>query len=919
MINVELKPLLQRFNAYCKKSLETAAGLCVSRTNYEVTIEHVLLAMIDDTERDFQTILRHYGVEPGAVKRSLTRDVEGLKTGNAGRPVFSPLLVEWFSNAWLLSSVEQGLGQIRSGALIASLMADRGRLGNGTYLDDMAAGNADELRTKLQDIVAGSREEAGGLGVSAASSAGGAAGEGGEAGASEDSALGRFCINFTKEARAGKIDPVFARDHEMRQMVDILGRRRKNNPIAVGEPGVGKTAIIEGLALKITEGDVPDFLKGVELYSLDLGLLQAGAGVKGEFENRLKGVIEEVKSSPKPIIMFIDEAHTLIGAGGAAGGGDAANLLKPALARGELRTIAATTWSEYKKYFEKDPALARRFQLVKLDEPSPEDAITIIRGIRGIYEKSHGVYIRDDAVDAAARLSARYISGRQLPDKAVDVLDTASSRVKLSISSKPNSVDDIERRIATLQRELDAINRDVASDHRDGDERVPDLEEKIAGLNAELATLTERWQQEKVLVDRIIALRQKINAANDDAGGDPEDSKELTSEGQEEGEGQEQGEAAEGASDAPADTEKLWEELGAARAELTALQAGNPLVYYEVTADAVAQAISEWTGIPLGSMVRDEAAQILSFSEKMKERIKGQDHAIHALDEGIRAAKAGLNNPDQPMGVFLFVGSSGVGKTETATAVADQLFGGERFMVSINMSEFQEKHTVSRLVGSPPGYVGYGEGGVLTEAVRQRPYSVVLLDEVEKADLEVMNLFYQVFDKGTLSDGEGREINFKNTIVFLTSNLATDTITELGLRDPKPSIEELTEAIRPQLSRHFKPALLARMQIVPFYPLAGEVMQGIARLKLDKVGKRMAASQKMAFNYTDAVVEQIAARCTEVETGARNVDHIINRTLLPQISTEILTRLGAEEELTGLTIDIGADGDFTYTFDVAAG
>lgn len=916
MINVELKPLLQRFNAYCKKSLETAAGLCVSRTNYEVSIEHVLLAMIDDTERDFQTILRHYGVEPGAVKRALTRDVESLKTGNAGRPVFSPLLMEWFSNAWLMSSVEHGLGQIRSGALIASLMSDRGRLGNGTYLDAMDAVNAEELRRSLQDIVSGSREEAGGLGVSAAP-ASGAAGEGGDAGPSDESALGRFCINFTKEARAGKIDPVFARDHEMRQMIDILGRRRKNNPIAVGEPGVGKTAIIEGLALKITEGDVPDFLKGVELFSLDLGLLQAGAGVKGEFENRLKGVIEEVKSSPKPIIMFIDEAHTLIGAGGAAGGGDAANLLKPALARGELRTIAATTWSEYKKYFEKDPALARRFQLVKLDEPSPEDAITIIRGIRGIYEKAHGVYIRDDAVDAAARLSARYISGRQLPDKAVDVLDTASSRVKLSISSKPNGVDDIERRIATLQRELDAINRDVASDNRAADERVPELEEKIVGLNGELATLTERWQKEKALVDRIIDLRQKINAANDDAGGDPEDAKELTADDNVEAAPEAADGTDAGAPAVAADTTALWDDLSAARAELTALQAGSPLVYYEVTADAVAQAISEWTGIPLGSMVRDEAAQILTFSEKMKERIKGQDHAIHALDEGIRAAKAGLNNPDQPMGVFLFVGSSGVGKTETATAVADQLFGGERFMVSINMSEFQEKHTVSRLVGSPPGYVGYGEGGVLTEAVRQRPYSVVLLDEVEKADLEVMNLFYQVFDKGTLSDGEGREINFKNTIVFLTSNLATDTITELGLRDPKPSIEELTEAIRPELNRHFKPALLARMQVVPFYPLAGEVMQGIARLKLDRVGKRMASSQKMSFTYTDAVVEQIAARCTEVETGARNVDHIINRTLLPQISTEILTKLGEEKTLTGLTLDIGPDGDFTYRFDVA--
>ena len=897
MIDIDVKHLLARFNPYCKKSLETAAGLCVSRTNYEVTIEHMLLAMVDDTERDFQAILRHYGVEPAHVKRALMRDVEGFKTGNAGRPVFSPVLMEWFSNAWLLSSVEHGLGQIRSGALISTLLSDRVRYTSGSWIDTMDAIEPANLRRELQNVVGESREEAGGLGVSAGGRPSTGEGEAAD-GPSDDSALGRFCINFTQQARDGKIDPVFARDSELRQMVDILGRRRKNNPIAVGEPGVGKTAIIEGLALKIIEGDVPDLLKGVELLSLDLGLLQAGAGVKGEFENRLRGVIEEVKASPKPIVLFIDEAHTLIGAGGPAGGGDAANLLKPALARGELRTIAATTWTEYKKYFEKDPALARRFQLVKLDEPSPDDAITIIRGIRGIYEKSHGVYIRDDAVEAAAKLSARYVSGRQLPDKAVDVLDTACSRVKLSISSKPTSVDDAERRIATLQRELDAVNRDLAADNSGPDERVAELEAKIAEIQAELADFNDRWHKEKALVDQILDLRHRINAAEGTAG-EPE-------------EGEEEAEAPE-----EVDTDALWAELAKAREELAVVQDGSPLVFYEVTADAVAQAIAEWTGIPLGSMVKDEASQILEFAEKMKERIKGQDHAITALDEGMRAAKAGLNNPDQPMGVFLFVGPSGVGKTETATAVADLLFGGERFMTSIAMSEFQEKHTVSRLVGSPPGYVGYGEGGVLTEAVRQRPYSVVLLDEVEKADLEVMNLFYQVFDKGTLSDGEGREINFKNTIVFLTSNLATDTITELGMREPKPTVAELTEAIRPELSRHFKPALLARMQIVPFYPLFGEVMGGIVRIKLNRVGKRLAESQKMTFSYTDDVVSQIAARCTEVETGARNIDHIINRTLLPEISTEILTRLGEEQDLTGLEVGIGEDGAFTYTFTTA--
>lgn len=901
MISVDLKPLLGRLNPYTKKALEAAAGLCVSRTNYEVTIEHVLLTMVDDTERDFQLILRHAGVEPAHLKRELTREVEARKTGNTGRPVFSPLLIEWISSAWLLGSVELGLGQIRSGLLIVTLLADRSRFGGGRYMDLLEQVSVEELRRKLLDIVAGSKEESAALGLQTAKPA--ADGKpGAAAGISEDSAIGRFCINVTEQARSGKIDPVFARDREMRLIVDILGRRRKNNPIAVGEPGVGKSAIVEGLALKIVEGDVPEFMQNVELLSLDLGLLQAGAGVKGEFENRLRGVIDEVKASPKPIVLFIDEAHTLIGAGGAAGGSDAANLLKPALARGELRTIAATTWSEYKKYFEKDPALTRRFQLVKLDEPSPDDAVTIMRGIRGIYEQAHGVYIRDDAVSAAAHLSARYISGRQLPDKSVDVLDTASARVKLSQSAKPAVVDDAERRIATLKRELGAIERDLASDNRTHDDRITELNDQIAKIEDDLVGMNERWQKERGLVDRVLALRAALLGTAKPAEEKPA------------AEGSEDAAPAEAAAELPTDPDEIRRQIDATRAELAALQGYDPLVHYEVTADAVAQVIADWTGVPLGSMVRDEAKNALGFAEAMKQRIKGQDDAIAVIDQGVRAAKAGLNNPGAPMGVFLFVGSSGVGKTETATAVADQMFGGERFMVSINMSEFQEKHTLSRLVGSPPGYVGYGEGGVLTEAVRQRPYSVVLLDEVEKADLEVMNLFYQVFDKGTLSDGEGREIDFKNTIVFLTSNLATDIITELGMRDPKPSVEELTEAIRPALSRHFKPALLARMQIVPFFPLRADALSGIVRLKLNKVGNRLRASQKMRFEYTDAVVDQITQRCTEVETGARNIDHIINRTLLPEISTEILQRLGDEQTASALTVDIAADGSFAYSF-----
>ena len=927
MVQLDLKQLLSRLNAYSKRALEAAAGLCVARTNYEVTIDHVLLVTVEDTQRDVQLILRHYGIEPAHLKRALQHSVEQMKTGNQGRPVFSPMLIEWFTDAWLISSVEQGFGEVRSGALLAALVTKPERYATASWFDELREINADALKRELRDIVGQSSETAGGLATAPA--AGGATGEGAAKSATgdPDSALGRFCINMTEQARAGKIDPIFCRDQEIQQMIDILGRRRKNNPICVGEPGVGKSAVVEGLALKIAEGDVPDFLKDVDLLSLDMGMLQAGAGVKGEFENRLKGVIDEVKSSPKPIVMFIDEIHTLVGAGGSAGGSDAANLLKPALARGELRTVGATTWTEYKKYFEKDPALARRFQLVKLDEPSPAQAVTIIRGLRGAYEKSHGVYVRDDAVEAAANLSARYITGRQLPDKAVDVLDTACARVKLSLSSKPSAIDFKEKRLAELQRAKDAVMRDAQNNLEPDAGKLLEIEAEMASLEAEIAALEEQWTRERELVQEIVALRESLGlTVHQPSPGTPE-AKVKAAEAEAEGASNE--EVAESAGEAPAgepeeglseaDTEKMRAELKAKVRALAEVQDKDPIISYEVTPDAVGQVISDWTGVPLGRMVRDEAASILTMADNLRGRVIGQDQAIEAIDDGIRAAKAGVNNPDQPMGVFLFVGPSGVGKTELATAVADQLFGGERFLISINMSEFQEKHTVSKLVGSPPGYVGYGEGGVLTEAVRQRPYSVVLLDEVEKADLEVMNLFYQVFDKGVLSDGEGRQIDFKNTIVILTSNLATDPLTEMGVQDPRPEVSELVESIRPILSHHFKPALLARMQIVPFYPLIGAPLEKIVRLKMNKVGKRLSQSHKMAFTYTDEVVSVIAARCTEVETGARNIDHIINRTLLPEMSTEILKNLSDESDFEELVVDMGSNGNFTYEFKAGDG
>lgn len=896
MLSLDLKSLLDRLGPYPKRSLETAAGLAVGRGNYEVTVEHFLLTMVDDADRDLPLALRHFEADVPALKRRLQRAVEDMKSGNSGRPVFSPTLIEVITDAWLLGSVELGQSAVRSGTVLLAILANSNRFGLADWWDLLRQVPAAELKARFHDLVAKSAET-----QVAAAAPGTASGrkDGVPSSRSPDSVLGRFATDFTAIARAGKIDPVFCRDREIQQMIDILGRRRKNNPICVGEPGVGKTAVVEGLALKIAQGDVPDFLKQVELIGIDLGMLQAGAGVKGEFENRLKGIVEEVKASPTPIILFIDEAHMLVGAGGPAGGGDAANLLKPALARGELRTIAATTWSEYKKYFEKDAALERRFQVVKLDEPSPVDAATILRGLRPIYEKSHNVYVRDDAVMAAAQLAARYISGRQLPDKAVDVLDTACARVKLSLSSRPQALEANEKRIAMLERELAALHRDRSTLGTQEDPRCAEIDAEISTLRTDIAAMDARWQAERALVDRILTLRQELNALSEGIPEQPADAHAPADAGQ-----------AVAVSGEPELRAQLTQIIG----ELRACQGRAGLLHYEVTPETIGQVIADWTGIPMGNMVRDEAASVLALAENLSKRIKGQGQAVGAIDEGMRAAKAGLNSPTQPMGVFLFVGPSGVGKTELATAVADLLFGGERFLVSINMSEFQERHTVSKLVGSPPGYVGYGEGGILTEAVRQRPYSVVLLDEVEKADPEVLNLFYQVFDKGVLSDGEGRVIDFKNTIVILTSNLATDILTEMGVQAERPSMEDLVTAIRPTLSRHFKPALLARMQIVPFYPLLGDTLGEIVRLKLGRVGKRLRESQKMSFSYTDAVVRQIAERCTEVETGARNIDHIVSKTLLPEIATEILARMSEEKQADAILVDVTADGRFTYQF-----
>ncbi|EGR2180768.1 type VI secretion system ATPase TssH [Vibrio parahaemolyticus] len=889
MININLSSLIQRLHPIAKVALEDAAALAVSEKANEVQIEHYLLSLLERPNSDFDVLLSHFDCSENLLRQSVRSTLDTNAKGNGSKPVFSALLIEWLQESWLVSSLDLSETQIRSGALLLTLVSNPLRYGQHGYASILEAVNPDSLKRNFAELTSHSIE------AQVATSEKTQAREDG-------SALSKFTTDFTGKARKGEIDPVFCRDQEIRQIVDILARRRKNNPIAVGEPGVGKTAVVEGLALKIVQGDVPDNLKGVELYGLDMGLLQAGASVKGEFEKRLNAVLDEVKNSPTPIILFIDEAHTLVGGGNQAGGSDAANLLKPALARGEVKTIAATTWSEYKKYFEKDPALARRFQLVKLDEPSPEQAALIIRGLRPAYEKSHNVYVRDDAITAAAALSARYISGRQLPDKAIDVLDTACARVNISLNAIPASVETLQQELAAQQRELEALERDALQ--QTGDKHslanIPDLKLAMETTKEELAEQEVQWHKEKEQIQEMIALRSRLHElvfgkVNEEELVVDEDSEQDVSPYTE------------------MDEEAVRIAISACQEQLDAIRNGNPLVHFEVGPDEVSHVISDWTGIPMGKMLQDEAETTLKLKESLTQSIKGQEYAIDALSEGIQTAKAGLGNPDAPTGVFLLVGPSGVGKTETARAIADQMFGGERFMTTINMSEFQEKHTVSRLIGSPPGYVGYGEGGMLTEAVRQRPYSVVLLDEVEKADPEVLNLFYQVFDKGTLNDGEGRTIDFKNTLIIMTSNLATHEIESLVHQSKDIDANIIAEAIRPTLNQHFKPALLARMSVLPFVPLSDEAMTEIIHHKLNKVSQRLQSHHKLSLSYEESLVDFVLGNCRLAETGARNIDTVINRQLLPQLSTQLLVH-DKDDSHTQITVSVDEQGTLTYAF-----
>ena len=886
-MSVNLRALIGKLNAACRGAVEGAAGLCLSRTHYDIEIEHFLVKALDATDGDLAQILKHYGVNRSRLADDLARGLDRLKTGNARTPSLSPSLVKVLTEAWTIGSLEFGAPQVRTGYCLLALLTNEelARLAKdiSRELEKIAP---EVLHKEFVTITAPSPEAAAEVGMQPGGRAADASGAPKAAG--KTASLDQFTVDLTARARAGKIDPVLGRDFEVRQVVDILTRRRQNNPILVGEAGVGKTAVVEGFARRVVEGDVPEPLKNVAIRTLDLALLQAGAGIKGEFENRLKALIEEVKGSPTPIILFIDEAHTMIGAGGAAGQNDAANLLKPALARGELRTIAATTWAEYKKFFEKDPALSRRFQLVKVEEPGEEQCLQMLRGVVPALESHHNVRITDDGLDAAVRLSHRYLADRQLPDKAVSVLDTACARLALGQQATPGPVEDARRRLDDLAVQARVLERETALgvDHQ---ERLTAIAAARVDVEAELARLTARWEQERGLVERIREIRGQIEAAHGSAAS--VDTK-----------------PADGAT-----LEGLRAQLAELNGELERMQGDKPLMRVAVDASIVGEVISGWTGIPVGKMLRDQLSMMLELERHVGARLIGQDHAIAAISRRVRTSAAKIEDPNKPKGVFMLVGPSGVGKTETALVLSDLLFGGEQNMVTINMSEFQEAHTVSTLKGSPPGYVGYGEGGVLTEAVRRRPYSVVLLDEVEKAHPDVLELFFQVFDKGRMEDGEGRQIDFKNTIILLTTNAGTETIMTLTA-DPEtmPSQEALAKALKPELDKTFKPAFLGRMVVIPYYPVRDENLKQIVRLKLGKIQRRLRETQRVALVYGEELVNAVAARCTEVESGARNVDNILTNTMLPEVSILLLEAIAGGTRPGAVRVSVNENGDFAY-------
>jgi type VI secretion system protein VasG len=909
MSEISRAALFGKLNPLGYKAIEAATVFCKLRGNPHVEMAHWFFQILQSADSDFHRILRQFEIDPARLAADLTRSLDALPRGATSISDFSPHIDDAVERGWVYGTLLFKEGAVRTGHLLVGMLKTNS-LRNQLYAisPEFKKIKSEALAEDFSRITSGSPEDKlvakDGYQVGGGAAPGEASGAIAPAQMGKQEALKKFAVDLTQRARDGKIDPVLGRDEEIRQIVDILMRRRQNNPILTGEAGVGKTAVVEGFAVRICRGDVPPQLKDVSLFTLDIGLLQAGASMKGEFENRLRQVIEEVQSSPKPIILFIDEAHTLIGAGGAAGTGDAANLLKPALARGNLRTIAATTWAEYKKYFEKDPALTRRFQVVQVHEPSEEKTILMMRGVASTLEAHHRVQILDEALEAAVRLSHRYIPARQLPDKAVSLMDTACARVAVSQHATPPEVEDRQRRIETLDTELEIIGREEAIGIDVGSRRAK-AQEKLDADKAALAELAKRWKAEQELVTKVLGIRARLREGRAPVEGT---SSELEKKAQAKLKAEKQPALK------PEERASLLSQLKELQEKLGVMQGDAPLVLPTADEQAVAAVVQDWTGIPVGRMVKNEIESVLKLADTLNQRVIGQKHGLQMIAKRVQTSRAKLDNPNKPIGVFMLAGPSGVGKTETALALAEALYGGEQNVITINMSEYQEAHTVSTLKGAPPGYVGYGEGGVLTEAVRRRPYSVVLLDEVEKAHSDVHEIFFQVFDKGWMEDGEGRYIDFKNTIILLTTNAGSDLITNM-CKDPElaPDPEALTRALREPLLKVFPAALLGRIVSIPYYPLSDEILASIIRMQIGRIRKRIEENHAVEFSCSDEVVGLVGKRCTELESGGRMIDAILTNTVLPRISEEFLKRMMAGQPVRSVELSV-ANGDFAYNF-----
>ena len=871
MQSKDLKSLLLKLNNYIIRNLDTATGLGIKRGNYEITFDHLLNAVLEDGQGDIPLILKHYGVDAGDVQTMVRKNLDEMETGNSGKPKLSPLFTELLQEAWTMSSVTHHETKIRTGPLFEVFIASEQVISN-RLMDILSPIKQEDLRTNFYDVVKGSAEDPD---VSSEVITQEEAREM----APGETVLDLYTQNLTSQAKDGKIDPILGRDEEIIQVIEVLCRRKKSNPILLGEPGVGKTALVEGLALKIAADEVPDILKNNQIYSLDMGALQAGTKMRGEFEKRLKAVINEVTKSLTPAILFIDEAHTLIGAGASAGGGDAANLLKPALARGAFRAIAATTYLEYNKYFAKDAALERRFQPIHVGEPEDNKAILMLRGIKNKYELYHGIHITDEALEAAVKLSRRYIAGRQLPDKAVDLLDTSATRVKMSLTSKPPKLELLNSELKSYDIAIRSQQKDSDMDLQIDQKTLDELRKKRTKLEAEIKLGEEKWLKESELTRKLMELRKSKFGS---------DGKKI-------------------------DKPELNIEIEKVKKELISFQDGGSQVFAEVTANTVAEVIEAWTGIKVGNMTRDEMTTLLQLEDDLKKRVIGQDHAIKQIADAIRGAKVGIKKEEGPIGVFLMVGTSGVGKTELARAVAEVLFGDERFMVTLNMTEYQNEYNTSRLIGADPGLVGYGEGGALSEPVRRRPYCVVLLDEIEKANPSVIDLFMQIFDRGMLQDADRRNIDFSNTTIFMTSNLASDVLFQKyndGMNNP----EDLLEELRPYMNQYFRPEFLGRVKPIVFLPLSHDVMKPIVEMKLGKIKKRLMDNRGLEVDFNKAIIEDIVESCTRAETGARNIDAIVDRKLAPEISAQLLAYMAEGKSPAKLNVSKAKDGSFKYKF-----